>query len=486
MRVLCIFIFWFLIFEASAQEDTWKKEFQEFQADNQKEFDDFRNQINTEFANKLQSNWEEFNVSQPVLKPTIPKPDNPPIPDTSNNKEYIKKPVLVDVPNVTPSEIPKKVISPDDVLPDIPENIQISPEINKLTLKFYGLSLDFSMEPSLKVKCLKSSEKEVSNYWKSISEANYVVILAFIEKYSEQYHFNDWTLYLLVKRLSENVHSEWNSQIAFQFFFLNQLGYDTKLASIGQELYLMINFANTIYNSSFITLNNKQYYFMSEIGSKSIHTMSLDFSSSARPIDLGQKMIPDLGGNTQSRTLYLRDQKRQLRLIYSSPVIEYFNEFPSSDFSICFNASMDQSASKSILQELGPLLTPLSEPEAVQMLLSFVHHSFDYQTDDQQFGREKYFFPEEILAYPFSDCEDRSVFFSYLVRSLLGLEVVGLQYPGHIATAVKFNVPITGDAVRVDGNVYIICDPTYIGSTIGEAMPQFRYTSPEAIRIERN
>lgn len=60
-------------------------------------------------------------------------------------------------------------------------------------------------------------------------------------------------------------------------------------------------------------------------------------------------------------------------------------------------------------------------------------------TRKDQFGREKYFFAEETLFYPLSDCEDRAIFFAILIRNLLGLDVIGLDYPGHIATAVHFS-----------------------------------------------
>ena len=84
--------------------------------------------------------------------------------------------------------------------------------------------------------------------------------------------------------------------------------------------------------------------------------------------------------------------------------------------------------------------------DAVNVLLRFVQTGFSYLTDSEQFGREKFMFPEETLSYPYSDCEDRSFLFAYLVSSLLGLDVIGLDYPGHVATAVKFSSPVSPSA----------------------------------------
>ena len=87
-----------------------------------------------------------------------------------------------------------------------------------------------------------------------------------------------------------------------------------------------------------------------------------------------------------------------------------------------------------------------------------------------------------MIAYPFCDCEDRAVFFACLVRHLTGVEVIGLHYPGHMATAVCFgelNVP--GDTFTVKGKKYVVCDPTYINASIGMTMPQFRAVKPEIV-----
>lgn len=63
----------------------------------------------------------------------------------------------------------------------------------------------------------------------------------------------------------------------------------------------------------------------------------------------------------------------------------------------------------------------------------------------------------------------------------MGLEVVLLEYPGHIATGVKFNTNINGDRIRYGDKIYVICDPTYINANVGMAMPQFKNTNPKII-----
>ena len=90
---------------------------------------------------------------------------------------------------------------------------------------------------------------------------------------------------------------------------------------------------------------------------------------------------------------------------------------------------------------------------------------------------------DENFYYPACDCEDRAILFSNLVKDLLsGLDAVLLDYPNHIASAVRFNEDISGDYILLDGKKYLICDPTYIGAPIGMCMDRFKSVPPEIIR----
>ena len=66
-------------------------------------------------------------------------------------------------------------------------------------------------------------------------------------------------------------------------------------------------------------------------------------------------------------------------------------------------------------------------------------------------------------------------------------KVVGLQYEGHLATAVCFgdNVNIGGDMFSYGGKKYYVCDPTYINASIGMTMPQFKGKMPKIIKMTK-
>ena len=125
-----------------------------------------------------------------------------------------------------------------------------------------------------------------------------------------------------------------------------------------------------------------------------------------------------------------------------------------------------------------------SLPEAADILLSFVQTAFAYRLDEEVWGYDRAFFAEETLFYPYADCEDRSILFSRLVRDLLGLDVVLVYYPGHLATAVKFPIEIPGDFLELDSGRYLVCDPTYIGASIGMTMPTVEGVPAQAILLK--
>jgi hypothetical protein len=61
------------------------------------------------------------------------------------------------------------------------------------------------------------------------------------------------------------------------------------------------------------------------------------------------------------------------------------------------------------------------------------------------------------------------------------LEVVGLDYPNHVATAVHFHSEIPGKAVTFRGKRFVICDPTYVNADAGMEMPDFKDITPKVI-----
>ena len=167
-------------------------------------------------------------------------------------------------------------------------------------------------------------------------------------------------------------------------------------------------------------------------------------------------------------------------------MIDFYRHYPQVDMAVYANAAIDEDFAERIEKNFRPMVQGKSTYDAVSALLNYMHYGFDYATDQEQFGYEKPFFCEENYFYSKNDCEDRSILFSRLVRNLLGLDVVLLDYPNHIATAVCFpEGNVQGDYYDVDGKRYVVCDPTYIGASIGMTQPAYRTTLAKIIQLRK-
>ena len=264
---------------------------------------------------------------------------------------------------------------------------------------------------------------------------------------------------------------------------LTEFGYDVKVAYQGSHIYLLLNSEKQLYGKSYFTINDQKYYFL-ENGKETPEGLRIcDKNFKLAKNSLNPTVNPALEvKDTVMRTFSFRfhNQPYQIPLSYCLPHIHYFEYYPQMAFSE-YNVSeegawFDEQLKSSFL----PYLKGMETRDKVQFLLSFVQLAFEYKTDEEQFGRQKWYFPEEILYYPYSCCHDRAILFAYLVRKLVGLRVIGLLYPNHICNAVEFKegTAVNGAVISYDKRKYIICDPTYIGADIGMVMPQFEHVNP--------
>jgi len=162
--------------------------------------------------------------------------------------------------------------------------------------------------------------------------------------------------------------------------------------------------------------------------------------------------------------------------------IDFYKDYPTCHASIYPNAMLDYQLKQQLISQIRKVIANKKTEDALSWLLNFVQLGFNYKTDNNQFGYEKYFFVDEILYYPFSDCEDKSIFFSWLVHHLLQLDVILLEYTDHMATAVCINTD-RGETINHNSRNFTICDPTYKNAAVGQCMPKYKGQIPKKIPI---
>ncbi|MFZ4463664.1 MAG: hypothetical protein ACOYN5_07440 [Bacteroidales bacterium] len=517
------------------QQQKQMSEFQQKQDEGikalQKQFEAYVEKRNKEYADFLKQRWESLDAMKGTPKPVQPKPPVITKFDPAKNKpvleipktEVIKpktdtdqkvkppveeKPVVSEKPAVPEKTIiperekPKEIkpviiiqnkgISTADVpMPLIPRSLSIPTNIkasNNTYVDFYGLRLGFEVDgPFRQIKLNSPSETGVSNWFKKAAETDYQILTTQILDYKTTYGMNDWGTLMLAKKVGEQVYmgDNDNSRL-FTWFVMLQSGFNLRPGIQEDHIILLMAVANEMYEVPFTYVNNQKYYIHQGKPGGRLKAFQGDFPDAEKPLDLNIYKTPVFASKPAIRNLKFSFQGDpvELKLAYDPGLIAFLNDFPQADIQVYFDAAVSGFLKESAEATLMPFLTKLDEPGKVNFLLSFVQNALQYQTDDQQFKKEKFMLPDQSIHYPACDCEDRSVLFAYLVRSLVGIDVIGLEYPGHIATAVKFSKDQKGDFLMFKGGKYTMADPTYINAPYGMTMPDYASTMPKMIAIK--
>ena len=350
----------------------------------------------------------------------------------------------------------------------------------------YG-GLAFYLNNSLNRKCSLNglNENAIADAYEALCNSDYKPLLADCAQIRKDLRLNDWGVFTLVRQVADTYCGTANESIVMQQFLLNEMGYKARMARKATEDKMMLFVATdcSIYAHPYITLNGQNYYNLSGNNEQcQFYMCQKDSPKAKNSVGMQLKEAPLFPGTVVSSTHQAKGSAARVTVDVPKALMDFYKDYPQCDYSVYFNAPVNAAMENRILSSLAPLVQGRNEADAANILINFVQTAFQYQTDGQQFGYEKPFFVEELFYYPYSNCEDRAMLFSYLVRKLLGLDVVLLDYPEHIATAVRFNGNVSGDYLMVNGRKYIVCDPTYIGASIGMTMPRYKTVSAKVLK----
>lgn len=438
------------------QEDLLR-EFDSYVKRENKTFDNRIRQMNKEFADYLKKEWVRF----PTYINEPPFVD----PDTS----FVKK---------TETNIPEVKEKKEEAMLPLEETESIVTTKGQLKVSFFGKPLSFPFNPSFVIPVNNAGEEAVSNAWRKASDVDYSALLTALQHYKESLRLNDWGYVQLVQQVSDAIYarqSYLNGTVFLTTYLLNMSSYAAKLARINNKLTLLVEINETIYNVPQLKNSGQTLSILSRQplpSSINVFTYKKSLPYATNHISMNIPELPLLDGERLSTTLPNQWQNEPVPVKIDKALIDFFSTIPQTELTVYGNSGTSEQV-KDLCRYLKKYIAGKSETEAVSLLLDFVQHTFNYQADAGQFGCEKVFFPDEMLYYPYDDCEDRAIFFCRLVRLLLDLPVALVDYPNHIAAAVSFSESTGGTHFKQDGKEYTLCDPTYINAGIGECMEQF-------------
>ncbi|WP_278912198.1 hypothetical protein [Leyella stercorea] len=426
----------------------------------------------------------------PATKPTCPnaKPAAPATKPTCPNAQPAAPATKPTCPNAQPAAPTTKPVvvpvTPPAVKPSAPTGELFTASADKQMVNFCGQKV--YVDKSLKGVCSIGNMREnaIADAYEAMCKADYKALVDDCRKVKKELNLNDWGIFLFVREASKTLCTDENAAVVMQQFLLNELGYKSKMARRADrnQMLLFVAADCQVYGHPYFTKDGLNYYNLTSNESCQFYMCQEDSPKAKSKLNMQVNHAPALNAGMVNSVHKNRSGSVAVSVDVPKSLMEFYGSMPQCDYSVYVNAEVNPSVASKVLSTLAPLVNGKGEAEAANLLINFVQTGFQYATDQEQFGYEKPFFVEELFYYPYCDCEDRSVLYSYLVRNLLKLDVVLLDYPNHIATAVCFNENVSGDFVTVGGKKYVVCDPTYIGASIGKAMPQFKNVAAKVLK----
>lgn len=460
--------------------------FEEFRSQMMKDFHTFRKGVLEDYTDFLNGIWKDYQLFKSGKPDSIPKPLQAPtvetIPDTSPVvlPDAPERPVKPDNPVVGKPVVDKPIFA-KPLQPDVPI---VSPVSKDIDIDYYGVSIKVPNR-IFKTSGNGLSRNQIANYWKKLEENHWEQVSKILLEYKKKYNYNDFMYYLLVNEYVRMVEPDAEKRCVQKLFLMVYSGYDARIAYHNETLVLMLPFANQIYACTYILQNGIKYYLFPEeelAGKGMISTYEITTKQNDLRV-LYTNVLDNPHLAVSAKSFNLSDGVLTISGTVNEFLMGLLFDLPQMNNELYALPILDESCRKPIVDSLRKQLEGKTKLEALQALMHFMHYAFEYATDQEQFGKEKPFFFEELLYYPECDCEDRSVFFAYLVRNVLDLECHLLDFPGHIAVAVAID-GAKGTYYMHNGKRFYITDPTYIGASVGDCMPDYRGVNPKILLLK--
>lgn len=454
-------------------------EFEQYKTEKRTEFEQFRQRLNREYAEMIGRQWNNYS-KQPDEKPVAkPKPDVP---------EKAKPDGKAGV--VTPGAIHQ----PESSIPDVPVSIPKPKKVKKtypVNFAFFNTKCGINKFDTSLLSLAGIDHSSLAKAWMSLTADGATdQLIDDCLRLREEMNLCDWGYLMLVEKVAQILYPKSTDAQAFlTVAILNQSGYDCRLGSVGNKLTMLFHPSHDIYSGSCYIIDGKRYYTRKVITGEDnrLSTYVGNYCPSPTPIRMVMNRFPLFDEAKSGPKVFSSswNQAPSFDVEVNSSVASFLNEYPIMDWHLYSLSELSPQLKTSIIPVFEILTEGLDKVEAVNLILNFHNYAFNYMTDDDQFGREKPFFFEENFFYPYNDCEDRAILFSKIVNEVLGLDVVLLKYPRHLAAAVRFPAgsKISGTTVDVDGQAYYVCDPTCIGAPAGYLASSYVNSKPDVYKI---
>ena len=451
-------------------------------------FNEYRQKINAEYISQTREKWNAFRASQAL---PVPDKDVKPVPPVIMKDDEAKKKKedrLIKIQTVVKPVKPTPRPQPVAPVEEVPEE-----PTKQMSFQYLGTAWQVRTPEASPVRMAGVSENAVADAWEKLCQPAYNNLVVDCLNLRTKNKLCDWEYLMMLQALSQKLYGNGTNEATLLMAFLySQSGYKIRLGEAGGKLQMLYASQHIVYNKRYYTLDGDKFYPLNDKitdirinAAKYPKEQSLSLwvpnspyaAFQASPLrKLTAKRYPDMSVNVSVN-------KNQLPFYESYPTSEVGGNFMTR-WAMYANTPICEQARQELYPQLKKGLTGVSQLMQVEKLLNWVQTAFVYKYDEEVWGADRAFFPDETLYYPYCDCEDRSILLTRLARDLLGLKCVLVYYPGHLASAIAIPGDAKGDYLMVNGTRFMICDPTYIGASVGHTMPDMDNAQAKVILLE--
>jgi len=341
--------------------------------------------------------------------------------------------------------------------------------LRQVEVIFYSERCQITFDPEMVPRNkITINSNGITKFYSFLEKSQYSIILSDLQKQKNALLLNDWLYFRLMETAVNQIFRAQSpaEKVLINWFLLSKSGYDARVTFREKQVYLCVFTEEMVFEVPMIKEQGRTFVNLSEVGQKEqnqnpVYLLDYVPNPNGKPFSFSLSQMPQFRVEVEQK--YLKFSYRDS--IYNWPVqvnrtlIKLMENYPFIDEMEYVKAPLSSSLLNTLIPQIKSAVRNMSQQEAVQFITVFTRSAFRYMEDKSYFGKSKPMIPDEVLHYPFSDCEDRSALFYALVKNILDLPMVVVAYPDHLTIGV--HLPgVKGEAIYFQGNRYLVCDPT--------------------------
>lgn len=466
-----------------AQINDFRAEYEKFQKQARQEYDDFRDECNKTYAEFIKFAWSEHQKQPAIRRPISVAPIEPlPYEDTITiMDDQLPYDGIIPVPQPNPQPKPVAPIHEID-----------GADVDYFSFSFYGVKCRVRLSDSYRKMFKDLSPESISDMWLWYSSGMFDNVIYDCLELRSRYRLCDYAYLCMLDKMATSFWGGKSNEASMLMAFVYcQSGYKMRLAIGDNSLVMLYASEHLIYDIPYFLDCNERYYPYAFTGDYC--KMCKAGFDQEQPMSLIIDRPPMLGDESTSQRSFVSNKGINVKVSVNKNLVEFYNSYPTSEvddefmtrWAMYANTPLDSTARSYLYPSLKSQISGKSQLSQVELLLNFMHTAFKYERDNDVWGNDRAFFPDETLYYPSCDCEDRAILFSRIIRDILNLKTILVYYPNHLAVAVNFTDTVQGDHVVYAGEKYVVCDPTYINAPVGATMPGLDNSSAKVILLNK-